>query len=293
VNRTRRGPAGSGGALSRTRGAATARFVTIGVLTAVFSLPFLWMVISSFKPRADIFGDMRPLSWHVLIPRTVTLDNYRTVIVDHGFLRPMVVTLTLAVVATVLTLVINSMGAYALAKIPFPGSKALLWLIIGTMFVVFEAKVVPLFRIMQTLHLQNTYFSIIAPWMTDAFFLFLFYQHFRGVPDELVDAARIDGASHFRTYRSVMLANIMPALISAAIIKMIFAFDIFLWPLLSITDESKTVVTVAIANLFSEEGVMWELVLAASSLATVPIIVLFLIFQRQYVEGVAGSGVKG
>ena len=269
------------------------RLATTGILTFVFAIPFVWMVISSFKPRADIFGDLRPLSWRAFVPVNFTLENYETVISDRGFLRPMVVTLVLALVATAISLTVNSMAAYVLAKIPFPGSKYLLWTIIGTMFVVFEAKVVPLFRIMQTLHIDNSYFSIIAPWVTDAFFIFLFYQHFRNMPEELAEAAHIDGASHLRIYRSIMLPNIKPALVSAAIIKMIFAFDTFLWPLLTISDESKTVVSVAIAKLFSDEGIVWEQVLAASSLATIPVVIFFLIFQRQFVEGVATSGVKG
>jgi len=277
------------------RGAAgrAARLLVTAILTVVFAIPFVWMVTSSFKPRARIFGDLRPLTWRALVPTAPTLENFDVVINQRNFLRPLIVTLVLAVVATLLSLAVNSMAAYALAKIRFPGAKALLWILIGTMFVVFEAKVVPLFRIMQALHLGNSYFSIIAPWITDAFFIFFFYQHFRDVPDDLIEAAEIDGASHLRIYRSIMLPNIKPALISAAIIKMIFSFDVFLWPLLTISDEAKDVTSVAIAKLFQDEGVLWQLVLAESTLTTVPILILFLIFQKQYVEGISGTGLKG
>lgn len=141
--------------------------------------------------------------------------------------------------------------------------------------------------------LQAQGVSIILPWVVDAFFIFLFRQQFRSLPDELQEAAVMDGASYFKIYWKIMLPNIRPALISAGFIKFTFAWDSYLWPVISVTDESKSVLPVAIAKLFTDEDVLWELVFAGSFVATVPVIVLFLFLQRNYVEGVASAGLKG
>jgi len=269
------------------------RWSAVVALLIIFGTPFLWMTVSAFKSRADIFADTTPLSWRTFVPSSPTLENFTTLFFEQDFGRAILNTLALSIAAVLLALPINSAAAYVLAWIDFPGRKVALITVIGTMFIVFEAKVVPLFLIMQDLRIQDSYFSIIAPWVADAFLIFLFYQHFRALPKELMDAARIDGASYFRVYWSVMLPNLGPALVSAALIKFIFTWDSYLWPLLSVTDTDKTVVSVAIAKLFADEEVLWELVFAASFISTIPMIVLFLVLQRYYIQGIAQSGLKG
>ena len=199
----------------------------------------------------------------------------------------------LAVAAVLLSLAINSLIAYVLAWLEFPGREMLFVVILATMLIAFEAKLVPLFIILQKLNLYDTYFAILVPWLTDAFFIFLLRQHFKGLPRELFEAAILDGASFFRIYWNVMLPNIKPGLISAAFIKFIFTWDSFIWPLIAVRDQSKMVITVAIAKLFSDEYVLWELVFAGSFVATIPVIILFLFLQRYYVSGFTTSGLKG
>jgi len=274
-------------------------WVTVGVillsvlLVIIFATPYVWMIGSTFKPREEIFRYITPLSWRTFVPLNPTLDNISTLFVDLNFSRPLLNTLGVSIASVVLSLTVSSLIAFVLAWIEFPGRQIVFVAILMTLLIVFEAKLVPLFLIMQRLGLQNTYLSIFLPWVTDAFFVFLFYQHFKKLPKELMEAAIIDGCSYFRAYWNVMLPNIGPALISAAFIKFIFSWDSYIWPLITITDESKQVISVAIAKLFANEEVLWELVFAGSFVATIPIIILFFFLQRYYVEGVASSGIKG
>jgi len=269
-------------------------YVLLGIiLVIVFATPYIWMIGSTFKPREEIFRYISPLSWRSFVPLNPTFDNIKTLFVEFDFSRPLINSLGVSIASVIFSLTVSSMIAFVLAWIEFPGRKIVFGAIMVTLLIVFEAKIVPLFLIMQRLGLQNTYISIFIPWLTDAFFVFLFYQHFKKLPKELMEAAIIDGCSYFRAYWNVMLPNIGPALISAAFIKFIFSWDSYIWPLITITDESKQVVSVAIAKLFANEEVLWELVFAASFVSTIPIIILFLFLQRYYVEGVASSGVKG
>ena len=282
----------NGLSLHKTTGSLSKWLFTL-FLVLLFTIPYIWMIASTFKPRAELFQYISPVSWRTFVPLSPTLDNIRVLFVEEGFLRPLLNSLGLAITSVILALTISSMIAFVLAWIEFPGRQFVFIAILATMLVVFEAKLVPLFLIMQRLNLQNTYISIILPWITDAFFIFLFRQHFKTLPKELLEASILDGCSYFRAYWSVMLPNIKPALISAAFIKFVHAWDSFVWPLITITDESKTVITVAIAKLFSDEEILWELVFAGSFVATIPIIILFFFLQRYYVEGVAQSGLKG
>ena len=278
--------------LSKISSGAILRGIGIILLILIFTVPYIWMIGSTFKPREEIFLYISPLSWRTFVPLNPTLDNIR-LLFESGFARPLLNSIGLSIASVVLSLSISSMIAFVLAWIEFPGRRMVFIAILSTMLIVFEAKLVPLFLIMQQLGLNNTFLSIILPWITDAFFIFLFYQHFKELPKDLFEAAILDGCSYFRVYWNIMLPLITPALVSAAFIKFIFTWDAYIWPLITITDESKTVVAVAIAKLFSNEDILWELVFAGSFIATIPIIILFLFLQKYYVEGVAQTGVKG
>ncbi len=269
------------------------RFVGLAGLVLVFIVPYIWMAASSFKPRDELFANITPLSWRTFVPLHPTLDNFRILFLEHDFIVPLLNSVGLAIAAVVLSLAINSLIAYVLAWLEFPGRELLFVVILATMLIAFEAKLVPLFLILQKLKLYDTYLAILVPWLTDAYFIFLLRQHFKELPKELFEAAVLDGCSYFRIFWNVMLPNIKPGLISAAFIKFIFTWDSFIWPLIAVRSQSKMVITVAIAKLFSDEYVLWELVFAASFVATIPVIILFLFLQRYYVEGFTTSGLKG
>lgn len=265
--------------------------IYIGLLLA-FATPYLWIIASTFKSRSELFADIYPLSLNTFIPRNPTLDNLSTLFSTSNFAQAMLNSLIVAVAAVVLSLVIDSMIAYVLAWLDFPGRRILFTAVLATLMIAFEARLVPLFLTMQQLHLDNTLVSIFLPWVTDAFIIFLIRQHLKELPAELFEAALMDGCSYIRIYWSVMLPNITPALVSAAFIKFIYSWDSYIWPAIVVTDESKSVITVALAKLFSDESVRWELVFAGSFISTVPIIILFLFLQRYYVQGFVRSGIK-
>lgn len=269
------------------------RFAFGLVVMIIFATPYLWMIASAFKTRQEIFRYIHPLSWRTFVPLEPTLENMQRLFVEFDFAQPLLNSIGVSIAAVVFSMLINSMIAFVLAWIDFPGRRLLFLAILATLMIAFEAKLVPLFLIMQNLGLHDTYASIFLPWITDAFIIFLLRQHFRELPVELFEAAILDGCSYFRIFWSVMLPNVVPAVVSAAFIKFVFSWDSFIWPSITITDQSKTVVTVAIAKLFSDENVLWELIFAGSFVATIPILLLFLFLQRYYVEGMTHAGVKG
>jgi len=268
------------------------RVVLYLVVVVVFATPYLWIVGSTFKTRQDLFDDLYPVSVKTFLPNNPTMENLVELFTETNFAQAFLNSVLVAAMSVTFAVTINSMIAFVLAWLKFPGRRLLFLVILATLTIAFEAKLIPLFLTMQQLRIDNTLPSIFLPWITDAFIIFLLRQHFAELPQDLYDAAIIDGCSFFRMYWQVMLPNIVPALVSAAFIKFIFSWDSFIWPSIVITDESKTVITVALAKLFSDEYIKWELVFAGSFVATVPVVIIFIFLQRYYVQGFVRSGLK-
>ena len=280
-------------ALPRAAARATLRIAVLIVVALFFAFPYLWMAGSAFRPREEIFRYINPISWRTFIPLEPTLDNFRHLFFELNFGRALLNSLFIAVVTVIITLLICSMIAFALARINFPAREIVFVIVLATILIPFETIMVSMFLTVQRLGIFDTYAAIIMPWVADAFIIFLLRQHFREIPDELQDAAIVDGCSYFRVYWNVMLPNIRPALISAAFIKFVFSWDAFIWPLIVTRNPDLTVVQLAISRLFTDQNVLWELIFAGSFVGTVPLVVLFLILQRYYVEGIVTSGLKG
>ena len=272
--------------------ASLSRVALYLLVVVVFATPYLWIVGSTFKTRRDLFDDLYPVSVKTFVPSNPTMENLTGLFTDTNFAQAFLNSVLVATMSVTFAVTINSMIAFVLAWLKFPGRRILFLVILATLTIAFEAKLIPLFLTMQQLHIDNTLPSIFLPWITDAFIIFLLRQHFAELPQDLFDAAIIDGCSYFRMYWNVMLPNIVPALVSAAFIKFIFSWDSFIWPSIVITDESKTVITVALAKLFSDDMIRWELVFAGSFVATVPVVIIFIFLQRFYVQGFVHSGIK-
>jgi len=263
------------------------------VLILVFTIPYIWMVSSAFKPRAEIFANLNPVSWKTFVPLNPTLDNIRDLLVELEFWRPIANSLGIAIMTVTIALFIDSMIAFALSRLKFPGRDMLFVLILSTLLIPFEAIMVPMFLVVQKIGLDDTYMGIFLPWVADAFIIFLLRQHFMELPDALQDAAIIDGCTPFQIYWKVFLPNIKPALVSAGFIKFMYSWDAYIWPLIITRDPKKSVVAIAIARLFTDQDILWEYVFAGSFLATIPILLLFLFLQRYYIQGVTTSGLHG
>lgn len=273
------------------------RFLTQGsgllILIIVFLGPYIWMMASAFKPRAEIFSDLDPVSWRTFVPVNPTLANIETLIIELEFWRPILNSLAIATATVVIALTINSMIAFALSRMKFAGRDLLFIIVLSTLLIPFEAIMVPMFLVVQNLGLDDSYFGIFLPWVADAFIIFLLRQHFMELPDDLQDAAIIDGCTPFQIYWKIFLPNIRPALVSAGFIKFIYSWDAYIWPLIVTRDPDKSVVAIAIARFFTDQDVLWEYVFAGSFLATIPVVLLFLFLQRYYIEGVATTGIRG
>lgn len=271
------------------------RYVIMFLIALLFIVPFLWMFLSSFKPQVEIFEYIYPLSWKTFIPQTWTLDNYRRLMAldPFPFTRYLFNSIFVAVSVTAASLVVNAMAAYAFAQLEFPGRDVLFGLFLVTMIVPFEALAIPLYLEMKAFDWVNSYQALIIPWIANAMGIFLLRQFFLEIPRELIDAARIDGCSHLSAFRHVVIPNAVPALITFALIRFQASWDAFFWPLIVAPNPEVRVVQVAIATFTTEVQTQWGLTFAASSLATVPIVLLFLFLQRYYVRGVVMSGLKG
>ncbi len=280
--------------LDRAAGQGLLYLVLCG-LALLFLIPYLWMILSSVKPPVEIFKYVYPLSWRTFIPETFTLDAYRELfhLVPFPFSRYFLNSVFVATSVTILSLAVNALAAYAFARLEFPGRGILFGIFLSTMIVPFEVLAIPLYMQVRSFGWVNTYQALIIPWVANPLGIFLLRQFFQEIPKELEEAARIDGCSYAGAFRRIILPNSVPALVAFALIRFQASWDAFIWPLIAAPAAEKRVIQVAIASFVTEVQTRWDLTFAASTMATIPIVVVFLILQRYYVQGVIMSGLKG
>jgi multiple sugar transport system permease protein len=275
------------------------------LLVVVFAFPIVFMVISSFKPDAQIFADLSSLK--ALLPvGDLSLDNYRGVFERVPAERFLVNSVVISAVTVVLGILINSMAAFALSRMRWAGRRVVLAAIIATLIVPFETFALPLvwwvnklpwlelhgFQLQFTEGWLDTYHVQILPFLANAFSIYLFYQYFTSIPAELDEAARMDGAGWFGIYRRVVMPLSGPAIATVAILTFLPAWNSYLWPLMVVQSEDLRPVMVGIQYFF-QLNVSWGQIMAYSSMITVPVLVLFVAFQRAFVGSIASAGVKG
>lgn len=273
----------------------TVHYAALLFVALLFIVPFAWMFLASFKPQVEIFQYVYPLSWKTFIPQTWSLEHYSALLnlQPYPFTHYLVNSVFVALAVTFGSLLVNAMAAYAFAKLEFPGRNLLFALFLCTVIVPFEVLAIPLYLEMRQFNWVNTYEALIIPWIVNGAGIFLLRQFFMDIPRDLINAARIDGCSHLGAFRHVVIPNSISALITFALIRFQASWDSFFWPLIVAPNPEKRVIQVAIATFTTEVNTDWGLVFAASTLATVPIILLFLLLQRYYVRGVVLSGLKG
>jgi multiple sugar transport system permease protein len=266
---------------------ASVKWVVIGVGVLVAVVPFLWMLSVSFRTERDLFQN--PAS---LIPQTWTLHGYLGVWEQLPFLRLVLNTVIFAGVTTLLTLVLDSLCAYALARMRFRGRNVAFIVVIATLMVPFQVTLIPVFIELFHLGWLNTYQGLIIPRATSAFGIFLLRQSFMSIPTELDEAARIDGAGHFRIYRQVILPLSKPALATVALLNFMALWNDLLWPLIvTSTPEMRTLP--AGLTLFGGAHVTDHAVLlAGATISLLPLAIAFFLAQRYFVAGVATTGLK-
>jgi len=250
--------------------------------------PFLWMLLGSFRPDREL--KQVPPAW---LPENPTLDNYRTLFTELEFPTYFFNSTVVAVAITVGNLVFCSMLGYALAKLHFPGKKLIFVLVLGTLMVPGVVTFVPLFVLVSNLGMVNTFPGLIFPFLAGPFGVFLMRQFFLSLPDELIHAARVDGAGEFRIFWSIMLPLCKPALATLGILTFLASWNNFLWPLVVAQSEDKYTLPVALAiYAIGENNSDYGLLMAGSVAIIVPILVVFLVLQKHFVRGIAMTGIK-
>jgi ABC-type glycerol-3-phosphate transport system permease component len=267
-------------------------WVGCALIVLVFAIPYAWMLGSSLRLQEETFRYVYPLQWNTLVPVNPTVAAYDEIFGRLRFGRAMANSLITAISVAGLGLLVNSLAGFAFARMPVPSRELLFMLALSTSFIPFEAIVVPMYLVVKQLGLTNTYAGLILPWVVNPFGILLMREAFSEVPQDLVDAGAVDGASWPRTYWSLMLPLVRPALVSFALVQFLFTWDSFFWPLVVAQDDALRVVQVAIAPFSIEASTRWDWIFAASSASTFPIIVLFVAAQRYLVRGVATTGLK-
>lgn len=271
------------------------------VLAFVFGLPLVFMIVSSFKPDLQIFSDLG--SWRAFVPvGDLSFDNFVGVFGRVPFARFLANSVIISVATVALGLLVNSMAAFALSRMQFRGQKAVLGVILATLIVPFETLALPLLWWVNQLPYigtdgfswgwLDTYQVQIIPFVANAFSIYLFYQYFDSIPRELDEAATVDGAGWFRIYRSVIMPLSGPAIATVSILTFLPAWNSYLWPLMAIQTEALRPAMVGI-DYFKQMSTSWGQIMAYASIITVPVLAMFIAFQRAFISSIAASGVKG
>jgi ABC-type glycerol-3-phosphate transport system permease component len=262
--------------------------VLIGT-SAFMLLPFLWMLSTSLKPADEIFA-YPP----ILVSRHSSLNAYRYIVEQYDIPRILRNSFVIAAGATALQLFFCSLGGYGFAKYKFPGQGALFGFLLGTMIIPFTIIMVPLYVIMRDLHWIDTFWPLIIPGAANAFGIFFMRQYISTISDELLDAARIDGAREFTIYRRVILPIIVPGLTSLGLIFFMNSWNSFLWPLVILKSPENFTLPLVIRSLVGPAGrTVYDVQMAVSIVSIVPLLILFLVFQRRFVEGITAGAVRG
>jgi multiple sugar transport system permease protein len=260
--------------------------LVIGGLAMLF--PFAWMVSTSLKPDVAVFRTPPQL-----IPKPFQPSNYSTVVHIFPVWRFLINSVLVAVVSTTLQVGTSAMAAYAFARIKFRGSGALFMVYLTTLMVPFQVTIVPLFVEMKYLHFVNSYPGLIVPSIASAYGTFLLRQAFLSLPAELEEAAFVDGASHWTVFTRIALPLVRPSLATFAVLSFIASWNSFLWPLVIISSQNLMTLPVGLSNLQGEHLTAWNLVMAGATISVLPILLVYLVAQKQIVRGFVLSGVKG
>jgi multiple sugar transport system permease protein len=275
--------------MSNLRTTSPARIVTWTLLLLggiAMVMPFVYMLTGSLKPNNEIYE----LS---LLPQAPTLDNYRRLFERSGFLRWFMNSLLIGTLTTASVLFFDSLVGYTLAKFRFRGRYLVFVAILSTLMIPTEMLVLPWYSMAKNLGWLDTYWGIAFPGLMTGFGTFLMKQFFEDVPDELLDAARLDGLNEFQVWWQVAMPLVVPALSALAIFTFLGNWTAFLWPLIAVTDRNLYTLPVGLASFSGEYQTEWEMVMTGASVATIPTIVAFLLLQRYIIRGIALAGLKG
>ncbi|HYO33097.1 MAG TPA: carbohydrate ABC transporter permease [Nocardioidaceae bacterium] len=257
----------------------------VGAVTML--TPLAWMVLASFKTLPEILA-FPP----TFLPEQVNLDNYRAVFDTADFVRYFLNSVVIAAISVASVLITSSMAGYAFAKFSFPGRDVLFVVVLATLMIPFQVRVIPLYVLASDLQLLNTYAGMVMPTLVDAFGIFLMRQYMLSIPNELIESARVDGAGEFRIFVQIMLPLAKPALSALTIFTLVVSWESFLWPLLVASSPEMYTLPLGLAQFAGRFVDRTDLQMAAATLTVLPLLIAFLIMQKRFIEGMATTGMK-
>jgi multiple sugar transport system permease protein len=274
--------------MKRATGRAIGLNAALAVGAVATAAPLVWMVSASLMPAGDA-STFPPPFW----PRRVTLEHYRELFTRIEITRQFLNSAIVSVTATALSVFINGFAGYAFAKLRFAGRDRVFRALTLALVVPAQVGMLPLFLLLREMGLVNTYAGVIIPYIANVLGIFMTRQYMLSIPDELLQAARVDGANELRVFWSVVMPLARPILVTLAAFTFLSSWNDFMWPLVALSDDAKYTLPVALASLSGEHVQDTELMMAGSVLTILPALAVFLVFQRAYVRGILGGSVKG
>lgn len=263
-------------------------YVILAVFTFTSLAPFIYSFLSSFKTEQQVLA-FPP----TLFPTNWTLYNYGQLLSGGAFTRYLFNSIVFGVGAAILNVLFSAMAGYALSRMEFPGKNFIFVLTLAVLMIPIPITIIPKFLVMNSLHLVNTYFALILPYAAQPFSVFLMVQFMKGLPKELEESARIEGASRWRTFYQIILPLVKPALTAVTILSFQGAWNEFLWSLLVLDTPNMYTLPVGLFQFKSAHYTQYALLISGSMFNAIPVLILFFIFQRYFIEGAVGSSVKG
>lgn len=261
------------------------------VIGIIFVSPLIWMISASLKPEAEIFANMNSIA--TFFPSHPSFANYVEVFNRMNLIQVFKNTVLYIALILVFDLLVNSMCGYALAKFDFRGKSAVLNLVVALMVLPMEAIMLPLYIEMSQLGWVNTLAALVIPFVAKCFSIYMFRQFFCDIPDDLIEAAAIDGCSPAKTFFRIVVPISKTVYATVLILDFVAHWNDFMWPFLVMTGENKRTIQLAVQSFFGTQPVHYSAIMAALVISAIPMIIMFIFMQKYYVEGIASSGIKG
>lgn len=266
-------------------------YVLLILLAALFIFPMLWMVVSAMKPEADVYNNLssfkaflpsfNPANWFKTYQEVVQRFSIATYLLNSVFY---------GVTFAFCSIIVNSLAGFAFAKINFRGKKLIFGILLALLIVPMETVLIPQFTIVNSLGLVNTRLAVILPGIASAFNIYLFRNFFIAIPEEIIESAKLDGASILKIFFSIMLPMSKPAIATVGVLSFIGSWNDYIWPLMVLTDRSKFSMQVAITTINTTQPVYINQVMAVLTISTIPLIIVYIVAQKYILQGLGGSG---
>jgi ABC-type glycerol-3-phosphate transport system permease component len=271
----------------------TVIYAVLLIIAVITIFPLLWGLASSLRPDEELFQYIMPFSAKTFIPQNLTFNSYIRLFTEFNFLRPILVTLAVTVITIFFGCIVNGVAAFSFAAFNFKFKKVIYTIVLLSFMIPFEAIAMPLYSVVNQFGWVDTLHGIIVPSIADGLVLFLFTQFFRDIPVSLIEAARVDGASWGTVYLKIIVPSSVPVFVTAGLMTFMNQWNSYLWPLLVARSRDIQLIQIAISSFRGERNTLWACLYAGSIISAFIPLFLFLPFQKNFVQGIISSGVKG